>query len=369
MSDKQVKRGIHGASLVLTTIMLLTIPTVNLPKSLADVKLPLLLIPIEELIRIEQERPKPKPIPLSQAGIASASTHAPIFAPTEIQAEPSEILVAEPSLEQPEFGLLSPLYEVPPPENREPTRMEPVSSPLPDMLTMRSNEGPLVPPAAMPAPVSQRGANYRGSGAADLDMATQPSYTGPNLNLPASDIPATGLSHGDAVSTSPTPGAARGDRYQSNAGNSTGPATSAGLSGPGDDVIGEGELSGLLNWLRSQHAEFPPVVQSYMETRSSDLRGITSHSGWDIFVQFSEAEHQLKIFLARGGIGILLADSDFKSRSQLFGMGNVTREGGVISAIAARRDKPTTERTDEFYRVFTEWMSTIGISLGSRAAR
>jgi len=129
------------------------------------------------------------------------------------------------------------------------------------------------------------------------------------------------------------------------------------------------ELEGLMAWLRQQNVTFSPVVQSYLGTSASDLCGITSYSGWNIFVQFSEIKHQLKIFLTRGENGILLADSDFRQRSQYFASGNVTRADNEISAIQAVRDKPSTQRTEEFYRVFGNWMTAQGISLQDRASR
>jgi hypothetical protein len=217
--------------------------------------------------------------------------------------------------------------------------------------------------------VPQRGDVYRGSGAPDLDVSQTPAYTGPNLNLPSSDLPSTGLSHGANVSGSPTPGIGPGDRYASAVGTNVGngPSTGLGIAG---DIIGEGELSGLLAWLRNQKAHFPDVVRSYLETESGNLCGITSHAGWNIFIQFSEPEHQLKIFLTRSETGILLADSDFRQRSQFFGLGRVTRDtGGIISAIEAMREKPSRQRTDEFYRVFGNWMEARGIKMGSIAAR
>jgi hypothetical protein len=127
------------------------------------------------------------------------------------------------------------------------------------------------------------------------------------------------------------------------------------------------ELSGLILWLRLQHTSFPPVVRSYLETGSGTLCGVTNYSGYDIFVQFAEDEHQLKIFLSRGSMGILLADSDFRQRSQLFAQGGVSRDAtGTISAIEAMREKPSDARTMEFYRVFGDWMASKGIKMGAR---
>ncbi|MBU0692625.1 hypothetical protein KKH18_12535, partial [bacterium] len=136
-----------------------------------------------------------------------------------------------------------------------------------------------------------------------------------------------------------------------------------------EDVIGEDELAGLLGWLRSHPGQFPQVLESYMETESRDLKGVTRYAGWDIFIQFSEDEHQLKLFLSQGTNGILLADSDFKRRSQLFGLGQVDRAGQQLSAITAKREKPDTDNTQQFYTVFQGWMQSEGISLGERAER
>lgn len=137
----------------------------------------------------------------------------------------------------------------------------------------------------------------------------------------------------------------------------------------GQPPISKAELEGLMAWLKGQNVTFSPVLQAYLGTKESDLCGITSYSGWNIFVQFSETAHQLKIFLTQGSNGILLADSDFKQRSQYFAAGNVARTDNTISSIEAVRDKPSTQRTEEFYQVFGNWMSAQGISLRERANR
>lgn len=367
MTEKQVKRRITLAAAALAALLLLLLPDIPLSKPLRELIAPLTLIPVDELI-LERELPKPKPRPLTFGAVSALSSPAPYFAPTEVSAPPSQIVIAEPSPEPPEVGLISELFRRPA-EDPAPVRLEPVASPLPDVLTQRDHESPPQPPAALPGPAPQRGQVYRGAGAPDLDVSTQPAYTGPNLNLPTTELPSSGLTRGDAIAASPAPGISSGERYQSAVGASPGTGPSTGLE-PLGDVIGEGELSGLLAWLRKQKADFPPVVQSYMETVPADLRGVTRYAGWDVYVQFSEPEHQLKIFLSRGTTGILLADSDFKQRSQLFGLGRATRDdAGVITAIEAIREKPSRERTDEFYRVFGDWMSAQGIKLGARTAK
>lgn len=367
MTEKQVKSTIRISSAVLAAVVLLSIPEMPLSRPLAQLIAPFTLIPIDEIIT-EREPPPPRPRRVNVGSMSAPSMPAPYFSPSPLSAEPSQILIAEPSLEPPQVGLVSEVFDKPP-EYEALVKIEPIASPLPDFLTQHSDEGAAHPPAALPGPVPQRGQVYRGSGAADLEVSQTPSYTGPNLNLPASDLPSTGLSHGAGISGNPVPGVGPGDRYESPVGTNVGSGSSTGLDKAGD-MIGEGELSGLLAWLRLQKAQFPDVVRSYLETQPGYLCGITTHAGWNIFVQFSEGDHQLKIFLTQSGTGILLADSDFRQRSQLFGMGRVTRDAsGTITAIEAVREKPSRQRTDEFYRVFGNWMDARGIKMGSRAAK
>jgi len=366
MTERQFKNILRLSSAVLAALVLLAIPDIPLSRPLHRLISPLTLIPVDQVIE-EPEPPRPRRR-LTVGEMSAQAMPAPYFSPSQISAEPSQILLSEPSPEPPTVGLISELFDRPP-EQEPLARIEPLASPLPDILTQHSDEGPARPPAALPGALPQRGDVYRGSGAADLETSTEPSYTGPNLNLPSSDLPSTGLTQGRSISGTPTPGVGPGDRYQSAAGTSPGSSNTSGLD-LGSDLIGEGELSGLLAWLRSQKAQFPPVVRSYLETEAGDLCGITSHSGWNIFVQFSEAEHQLKLFLTRGGTGILLADSDFRRRSQLFGLGSVSRDaGGMISSVEAMRDKPSRQKTDEFYNVFGNWMESSDIQMGSRSAK
>lgn len=354
----------------MTVILLLSIP--GLPRTIKELKppFPVMMIPLEELlVERPKPKPKPKPRPVSVQARSSHSQPAPIIRPTELSAPPSEIAIAEPSLEEPEFGLPHRLFEDPPPvEEREVTRLEPIASPLPDIVTQRAEDAPSRPPAALPAPEPQAGRVYRGKGSPDLEPAVTPTYTGPELNLPASDLPTPGVTRGEVIAAAKVPGVARGDKYLSPVGSGPG-QNPTDMPGILEDVIGEEELSGLLAWLRGQHGAFPQVVESYLETHPSDLRGVARYNGWEIFIQFSEDEHQLKVFLCQGDTGILLADSDFKRRSQLFGLGNVGRSGTAISSIVAAREKPTIDRTESFYHIFQGWMQSEGILMGSRVSR
>ncbi|MDD5088211.1 MAG: hypothetical protein PHI18_05370 [bacterium] len=368
MSEKLVKSLIRIVSAGLSALILLVLPEVPLFKSVPPLAIPALLIPVEEII-LHQIPPKPRVRPPAFGPLTAQAMPAPYLAPRDVSAPPTQILLHEPSPTEPMIGMRSPVFD-PPPDEQSLVRMNPVASPLPDIITERSTDGPATPPpAALPGPQAQRGELYRGAGSPNLEISTEPSYTGPDLNLPQSDLPEAGLTRGPSVPTSSAPGKGPGERYQSHAGTTPGASLSEGLESAGD-VIGEGELSGLLNWLRRQGAQFPPVVRSYLETAPGDLLGVTSYAGWNIYVQFAEDEHQLKIFLTRAGTGILLADSDFKNRSQLFGLGQVTRDTeGIIAAIEAIRNKPSRERTDEFYHVFGNWMEAQGIKMGTRQSK
>ncbi|MBK6765578.1 MAG: hypothetical protein IPG71_04385 [bacterium] len=365
MTERQALIGIRATAFLLTSLILLNLPFVPL-KRWSEKYDWLMYINLEEiLIMREPPKPRPIPIPVEQARIAPRAQPSPVIAPTDVKSKPSQITVEEPTLEKPEFGMVHELFDTPP-EDRPLTKLSPNASPLPDILTQRSEVGESRPPAAIPAPTSQAGRVYKGTGAPNLEPAITPGYTGPDLSLPTAEQPALGLSRGDQLATSTTPGIARGEQdFQSSVGKQAGPGNAESIS-LGNDLVGEGELGGLIGWLKANPAAFSPVLMAYMESGSTDLKGVTSFMGWDIFIQFSEDDGQLKIFLSRGDQGILLADSDFKRRSQFLGLGNVSRAGRDVSAINARREKPTTQYTTEFYSVFQGWMNSIGIELAGR---
>jgi hypothetical protein len=365
VTERHYLIGIRVLAVLLTTVLLLNLPGVPL-RALAEKFDWLMYIDLEEiLVMREPPKPQPIPIPISQAKIAPRATPSPVIAPTEVNSKPSQIVVNEPSLEKPEFGMVHELFD-PAPEDRPQTKLSPNASPLPNILTNRADAGESRPQAAIPAPTEQAGRVYKGAGAPNLQPALTPSYTGPDLNLPSAEQPAVGLSRGDELATSKTPGIARGEQdFQSSVGKQAGPGTSESITF-GNDLVGESELSGLLDWLRSNPGTFSPVLMAYMDSEAGDLKGITTYGGWDIFIQYSEVEGQLKVFLSRGDQGILLADSDFKRRSQLFGLGSVTRTGRDVNSITAVRDRPTEQTTSNFYSVFQGWMSSKGIQLAGR---
>lgn len=365
MTERQILMGIRGLAFVLTSVLLLNMPGVPL-RALAEKYDWLMYINLEEiLIMREPPKPKPIPIPIAQAQIAPRATPSPVIAPTQVTSKPSQLVVEEPSLEKPVFGMVHELFDTPP-EERPQTKLLPNASPLPDIVTNRTDAGESRPPAAIPAPTSQAGRVYKGTGAPNLEPSITPGYTGPDLSLPTAEQPTVGLSRGEELATSTTPGIARGEQdFQSSVGKQAGPGNSESIA-LGNDLVGESEIGGLIGWLKANPANFSPVLMAYMESGDGDLKGVTSYAGWDIFIQYSQDDGQLKIFLSRGDQGILLADSDFKRRSQFLGLGSVARVGQEVNSITAKREKPTAQSTGEFYSVFQGWMQSKGINLAKR---
>ncbi len=369
------------------------------------------VIDLSQVIRITPPEPLPKPargsgteggsVPKLAAPLAAA----PAMLPPGILATPYELDIAGPSLHEPHEGTTKPPLMTSA-TNPNAQRFEPVPVELPEMSNLASTEDGS-PTSLYPSTLPRRGEHSPTPGTSELNLSTTPAFASPNVGAAASDLP-PGLGFGDPLSSLPGSGSGDGDiagspygdggghggsgsgkGSGSGSGHGNGPGSGSGSgsgsgydpgrggggtgSGTGSvgtsgDMLEEVSLSGLLAWLRTNRATFPAVVRSYLETAPGDLCGVASHAGWDIFIQFTEQTHQLKLFLSRGETGILLADSDFKRRSQFFAMGRVTREDG-ISAIEATRDKPSTERTAEFYGVFNGWMDAKGIAMGSRAAR
>jgi hypothetical protein len=366
MKERQILVGIRGMAFVLSFGVLSIVPDwTDLPNLSSDI--PILIIPIERIIEW-REPPPPPPPPPPRHHRAKAGKPAPSISvkPAEAQPAPANIEVAGTPAEPAEFGLLDRALDQP--VTWEP-RMEPEAAPLPEIVTRKAEEGERHLPMALPGQLPSRGEVYQGRGGRDLPDASKPSYTGPSTDAPTAAMPQVGISHNVEAPDHSLPELAKGETYQSPAGLSDSKKTSDDLS-IGDDIVDEAVLSGLLRWLQGQGgASFAPVVMNYMETKPEYLKGRARFQGWDIHVQFSEIEHQLKLFLVKGETAILLADSDFRSRSQFLGLGRVTQSPSGLSAIVAVRDRPTTERTRDFYAVFYAWMQSEGITFGANASR
>jgi hypothetical protein len=399
---------------VLAHIVLVAVPYIILinlapaePKRTATVR----VVDISQLTPIKPEPDIPRLEPLGGTGGGGGgggggragrepSVTPPIFR-ARLAAIPYEVAMGTEEIE-PRPGLIDPFLRLPS-LGFQPEHGIPVPTDLPDIASSSSGDATGILSPSLPVPQSAGGQTVRGTGASDLpdlDLSTLPSGSGIGSN--GTDLPpggpgegwtggrglgegtgygggkGSGLGTGEGSGIGPGRGSGTGGGEGSGIGPGRGPGYGEGTGGrmavssptPVKQAVDADELSGLLAWLRGQRAGFPEVVKSYMETQSGDLCGITNHMGWDVLIQFAPAQHQLKIFLSRGTTGILLADSDFRQRSQLFALGTVTRSGGgVVTAVEAMREKPSLERTNEFYQVFGDWMMQNGIRMGSRAAR
>ncbi len=364
MKERQVLIGIRGTAFLLSLITLSIIPDwTNLPRVFSTS--PVVVIPIERIVEWRTPPPPPPPTRIRPQNAAESSAPSMAWAFTTGTPLLGQMDLAGASPEPAEFGLLDKALETP--VEWQP-RIEPEASPLPEIVTRQAESGENYLPMALPGALPSRGEVYQGRGSSDLPAPSRPSYTGPSTETPGTTVPQLGTSRGVEAPTTNLPGLPTGDKYRSPAGLSEGQNPSDKLS-LGEDIVDEETLSGLLRWLRGQKGEFPQVVMDYLETKPGYLKGKARFQGWDIHVQFSEVEHQLKLFLVQGETAILLADSDFRHRSQFLGLGRVTQGTGGPTAIVAIRDRPTLERTRDFYEVFAGWMESEGISLEPKAAK
>ncbi|MFH1012044.1 MAG: hypothetical protein V1784_12530 [bacterium] len=363
MKEKQVLIGIRGTAFLMSAVALAIIPDwTNLPRLFSTV--PIVVIPVERILEWRTP-PPPPPLPTRTQKAAESSAPHMAWAPTTGMPLAGQMDIAGASTEPAEFGLLDMALETP--VEWQP-RIEPEASPLPEIVTRQAESGENRLPMALPGALPSRGEVYQGRGASDLPAPSRPSYTGPMMDAPGTALPQLGTARGTEAPATSLPGLPTGEKYRSPAGLSEGQTISDKLS-LGEDIVDEEILSGLLRWLRGQKGAFAQVVMDYLETKPGHLKGRARFQGWDIHVQFSEVEHQLKLLLVQGETAILLADSDFRQRSQFLGLCRVTPSPAGPTAIVAVRDRPTLERTRDFYEVFAGWMESEGISLGPKAAK
>jgi hypothetical protein len=364
MKEHQVLVGIRGTAFLMSIVTLSIIPDwTHLPRVVSTV--PVVVIPIERIIEWRTPPPPPPPLPSRPQHAEKSSAPSMAWAPTTGTPLAGQMDLAGASNEPAEFGLLDNALE--PPVEWLP-RIEPEASPLPEIVTRQTETGEKHLPMALPGALPSRGEVYQGRGSSDLPSPSRPSYTGPSMETPGTNLPQIGTSHGVEAPTTSLPGLPTGEKYRSPAGLSEGQTMSDKLS-LGEDIVNEEVLSGLLRWLRGQNAVFPQVVMDYLDTKPGYLKGNAQFRGWEIHVQYSEIEHQLKLFLVQGETAILLVDSDFRHRSQFLGLCRVTEGPAGPTAIVAVRDRPTLERTRDFYEVFAGWMDSEGISMEPKTVK
>jgi hypothetical protein len=380
-----VSLGVH-ALVVLSFFVVIALQKKPVPKETVRV------VDISQLTKLVAQPETPQPLQIGSPrltrsrAMAPPSATLPTFLPGEITLTPYELPATNLlSKDEPQYSVSVPQVTDPFPQYQA-SDVEPSAAALPNFAGNENSSSNYYPPTNLPSPQTRGG------------LQTIPGGGGGNIGGPPSDLPGyggtggtgrgDGSGTGDAGygplgelpgygtggngasvnSTAKVPGVGgEGERYTA---SSQQIAPSSESAKPKlENIFVEPELSGLLKWIRARNSRFPEVVRTYMETHPADLCGITSYGGWDIFIQFSEDAHQLKIFLTKGAVGILLADSDFKSRSQLFGSGRVSRGQSGITSIESVREKPTIERTNEFYHVFQDWLDTQNIQMGSRRAQ
>lgn len=130
------------------------------------------------------------------------------------------------------------------------------------------------------------------------------------------------------------------------------------------DLFSAGNLPEFLTWMRqNKSTSVPNAIKHYLEIESDDYISKVYYNGWNIYMHYSKDYNQLKILLIGNDYSILLADSDFQMKSQLFQSGQVIRENNIIKSIIASQKSLDSDDVNLFYSVFINWSNFQGLKI------
>lgn len=120
----------------------------------------------------------------------------------------------------------------------------------------------------------------------------------------------------------------------------------------------------LVEWMRQHPAQFPEVINRFMEKSPGDLVSqVTFQMGgrqFDMYLLCKEPLYEIRICLLQGGESTYLIDRGFKENSRFLRVGAVNRTGdGDILSFNTSRKAASDSRTDAFYQVFLSWWENV----------
>ncbi len=120
----------------------------------------------------------------------------------------------------------------------------------------------------------------------------------------------------------------------------------------------------LVEWMQRNPAQFPDVVNRFMEKGAGDLTSkVTFRIGgreFEMFLLCKQKLYEIRICLVEGNESTYLIDRGFKENSRFLriGQANRTPTGDILSFSTSRR-AASDSRTEEFYQIFLSWWESV----------
>lgn len=120
----------------------------------------------------------------------------------------------------------------------------------------------------------------------------------------------------------------------------------------------------LVEWMKRHPAQFPEVVNRFMEKAPGDLTSLVNFQIGDrkfqMFLLCKESIYEIRICLVEGSQSTYLIDRGFKERSNYLRVGRVHRTPtGKILSFGTRREAASDRRTRDFYQIFLSWWESV----------
>ncbi|MFQ5709396.1 MAG: hypothetical protein ACE5HO_18210 [bacterium] len=120
----------------------------------------------------------------------------------------------------------------------------------------------------------------------------------------------------------------------------------------------------LIEWMKRHPAQFPEVVNRFMEKAPRDLSSVVDFQiggrSFQMYLTCKVKLYEVRVCLLEGNASTYLIDRGFKEKSSYLRTGSVSRRAnGQILAFGTTRRAASNRKTTQFYQVFLSWWESV----------
>jgi hypothetical protein len=120
----------------------------------------------------------------------------------------------------------------------------------------------------------------------------------------------------------------------------------------------------LIEWMKRNPAQFPGVIERFMEKSPGDLTSKVSFQAdgrqFELYLLAKEAIAEVRISLLEGNESTYLIDRGLQENSRFLRIGSVNRTPtGSILSFGTVRKEASDQRASQFYQIFLSWWDSV----------
>ena len=125
-----------------------------------------------------------------------------------------------------------------------------------------------------------------------------------------------------------------------------------------DDVappLTDQHLMDIRDWVGRYPADLPPVVARHMDMRDGDLTSWVETEGGTLYLGVRSHLDQVHILLVQSDTSYYFVDRGFQEEVSRFRLGDVRRNGNLITQIISQEQSPGSAAAGRLYATFLSW--------------